>query len=115
MIEAQMGTEKTMLNEFRWDERYRREAIAPVQNKIGQLFASPLLRNVLEEHRVTAVIHFAAYAYVGESVGNPRKYYRNNVAGTLNLLDAMLDAGVRDIVFSSTCAVYGEPVRVPID
>ena len=46
---------------------------------------------------------------------NPRKYYRNNVAGTLNLLDAMVDAGVRDIVFSSTCATYGEPVRVPID
>ena len=61
-----------------------------------------------------AVIHFAAYAYVGESVTNPRKYFGNNVAGTLNLLDAMLDAGVRDVVFSSTCATYGEPQRVPI-
>ena len=59
----------------------------------------------------TRSIHFAAYAYVGESVTNPRKYFRNNVAGTLNLLDAMLDAGVRDIVFSSTCATYGEPQR----
>ena len=64
---------------------------------------------------MTAVVHFAAYAYVGESVTNPRKYFRNNVAGTLNLLDAMVDAGVRDIVFSSTCATYGEPQRVPID
>ena len=60
------------------------------------------------------MIQFAAYAYVGESVTNPRKYFRNNVVNTLNLLDAMVDAGVRDIVFSSTCATYGEPIRVPI-
>jgi UDP-glucose-4-epimerase GalE len=73
------------------------------------------VRRTLEEHRVSAVIHFAAYTYVGESVTNPRKYFHNNVVNTLNLLDAMVDAGVRDIVFSSTCATYGEPVRVPID
>ena len=81
----------------------------------GDLADGPLIKRVLEQHAVTAVVHFAAYAYVGESVTNPRKYFRNNVAGTLNLLDAMVDAGVRDIVFSSTCATYGEPVRVPID
>ena len=75
----------------------------------GDLADGALIKRVLEEHEVTAVVHFAAYAYVGESVTNPRKYFRNNVAGTLNLLDAMLDAGVRDIVFSSTCATYGEP------
>ena len=80
----------------------------------GDLADGALIRRVLEQHEVTAVVHFAAYAYVGESVTHPRKYYRNNVAGTLNLLDAMLDAGVRDIVFSSTCATYGEPQRVPI-
>ena len=80
----------------------------------GDLADGALIKRVLEEHAVTAVVHFAAYAYVGESVTNPRKYYRNNVAGTINLLDAMLDAGVRDIVFSSTCATYGEPQRVPI-
>jgi UDP-glucose-4-epimerase GalE len=80
----------------------------------GDLADGALIRRVLKEHEVTAVVHFAAYAYVGESVTNPRKYYRNNVAGTINLLDAMLDAGVRDIVFSSTCATYGEPQRVPI-
>ena len=68
----------------------------------GDLADGALIKRVLEEHKVTAVVHFAAYAYVGESVTNPRKYYGNNVAGTLNLLDAMLDAGVRDIVFSST-------------
>jgi UDP-arabinose 4-epimerase len=80
----------------------------------GDLADSELIARVLREHQITAVIHFAAYAYVGESVQNPRKYFRNNVANTLNLLDAMLDAGVKDIVFSSTCATYGEPTQVPI-
>jgi len=80
----------------------------------GDLADRPLLTDVMKQHRVDAVIHFAAYAYVGESVTNPRKYFGNNVTGSLNLLDAMLDAGVRDVVFSSTCATYGEPQRVPI-
>jgi len=80
----------------------------------GDLADRPLLVDVMKRHRVDAVIHFAAYAYVGESVTNPRKYFGNNVTGSLNLLDAMLDAGVRDVVFSSTCATYGEPQRVPI-
>jgi UDP-arabinose 4-epimerase len=80
----------------------------------GDLADRALLIDVMKRHRVDAVIHFAAYAYVGESVTNPRKYFGNNVTGTLSLLDAMLDAGVRDVVFSSTCATYGEPVRVPI-
>jgi UDP-glucose-4-epimerase GalE len=80
----------------------------------GDLADAELVKQVLLEHRITAVIHFAAYAYVGESVAHPRKYFRNNVVSTLNLLDAMVDAGVRDIVFSSTCATYGEPREVPI-
>ena len=80
----------------------------------GDLADRASLADVLKRHRVDAVIHFAAYAYVGESVTNPRKYYGNNVGGTMNLLDAMVDAGVRDIVFSSTCATYGEPQKVPI-
>jgi UDP-glucose-4-epimerase GalE len=71
------------------------------------------LRQVLP--RVEAVVHFAAHAYVGESVTNPRKYFRNNVEGGLVLLNAMVDAGVKKIIFSSTCAVYGEPAKVPID
>jgi UDP-arabinose 4-epimerase len=81
----------------------------------GDLQDSGLLRRTLEEHRIDAVIHFAAYAYVGESVQNPRKYFDNNVGGTLSLLNAMLDAGVRDIIFSSSCATYGVPNRVPIN
>jgi UDP-glucose-4-epimerase GalE len=62
-----------------------------------------------------AVMHFAAYAYVGESVTNPQKYFRNNVEGGLALLNGALEAGVKKIIFSSTCAVYGEPAKVPID
>jgi len=64
--------------------------------------------------RVDGVMHFAAHAYVGESVENPRKYFRNNVEGALSLLNSTLDAGIRRFVFSSTCAVYGEPAKVPI-
>ena len=64
--------------------------------------------------RVDAVMHFAAHAYVGESVTNPRKYFRNNVTDAITMLNATVDAGVRHFVFSSTCAVYGVPERVPI-
>lgn len=64
--------------------------------------------------RVDAIMHFAAHAYVGESVTNPRKYFRNNVADALTLLNAAIDAGVRHFVFSSTCAVYGIPEHIPI-
>ena len=65
--------------------------------------------------RVEAVMHFAAFAYVGESVENPRKYFQNNVNAALNLLNTAQECGVRHFVFSSTCAVYGVPARVPID
>lgn len=80
----------------------------------GNLGDRDLLRQVMREHRVEGVIHFAACAYVGESVYDPRKYFQNNVANTLALLDAMMDAGVARIVFSSTCATYGLPESLPI-
>lgn len=72
------------------------------------------IQQVLKQYHVEAVIHFAAHAYVGESVAQPRKYFRNNVINTLNLLDAMLEVGVSCIVFSSTCATYGIPLEIPI-
>lgn len=75
------------------------------RDAMARLFAS---------RRFDLVIHFAASAYVGESVQNPRKYYTNNVMGTLNLLHAMLDAGVSKLIFSSTCASYGIAHEVPI-
>ena len=72
------------------------------------------IETVFEQYPIDAVMHFAAYAYVGESVTNPEKYYFNNVACTLNLLRAMRTHGCNKIIFSSTCATYGEPGRVPI-
>lgn len=73
------------------------------------------VRRLLIDHRADAVMHFAAWLAVGESVAKPLEYYQNNVTGTLAVLAAMRDAGVQRFVFSSTCAVYGEPARVPID
>jgi UDP-arabinose 4-epimerase len=70
--------------------------------------------HALSDHQIEAVIHFAANAYVGESMQNPAKYFRNNVANMLNLLEAMHESGVRQMVFSSSCATYGIPERVPI-
>jgi UDP-arabinose 4-epimerase len=68
----------------------------------------------IKTYQVSAVMHFAAYAYVGESVADPARYYRNNLIGTLSLLEAMHETGVDKIVFSSTCATYGIPEVVPI-
>ena len=81
----------------------------------GSLADQGRLREVFATHKVEAVVHFAASALVGESMSQPTKYFRNNTVATLNLLDAMREAGVATIVFSSTCATYGDPVRVPID
>ena len=78
----------------------------------GDIADDAKLRPVLA--RVDAVMHFAAHAYVGESVADPRKYFRNNVLAALSLLNCALDAGIRRFVFSSTCAVYGLPEQIPI-
>jgi UDP-arabinose 4-epimerase len=80
----------------------------------GDLHERARLVEAMGAHGVTAVMHFAAFAYVGESVGNPELYYRNNVGGTLALLDGMREARVETIVFSSTCAIYGIPDALPI-
>jgi len=73
------------------------------------------IRKALDDHGIDAVIHFAACAYVGESMQDPGKYFQNNVAGTLNLLEAMHGAGVSKIVFSSSCATYGIPESLPLN
>ena len=82
---------------------------------VGDTSDRSLLRQIFADYKIDAVMHFAAYAYVGESVDNPAKYYRNNFVGTLTLLEAMLEAEVNNFVFSSTCATYGEPESVPIE
>jgi UDP-glucose 4-epimerase len=73
------------------------------------------VRKALADHSVDAVMHFAAWLDVGASVANPLGYYHNNVTGTLSVLDAMREKGVGQFIFSSTCATYGEPERVPMD
>ncbi|MGB6160281.1 MAG: UDP-glucose 4-epimerase GalE [Acidobacteriaceae bacterium] len=82
-----------------------------VQGDIGD---RALLVKVMREHRVSAVLHFAAFAYVGESMIHPEKYFENNVTKSLALLDASLEVGVPHVVFSSSCATYGMPDRMPI-
>jgi UDP-arabinose 4-epimerase len=81
---------------------------------VGDVMNRHQLLQAIDRHQVEAVMHFAAFAYVGESVQSPAKYFRNNAATTVNLLEVMAQTGVRDLVFSSTCAVYGIPAEVPI-
>jgi len=80
----------------------------------GDLSDRSRLEELFTAYDFTAVMHFAAFAYVGESITNPAKYYRNNVMGTLNLLETMCAHDVKQMVFSSTCATYGEPEVTPI-
>ena len=80
----------------------------------GELADRQRLRAAIEQYQVAAVMHFAAYAYVGESVADPALYYRNNLVGSLSLFEAMRESGIGRIVFSSTCATYGIPDSVPI-
>ena len=86
----------------------------------GRLVEADLLNEaaldaVFKEHRIAAVIHAAGSAYVGESLSNPQKYFRNNIKGSLNLFDAMVRHGVNNLVFSSSCTTYGLPRQLPID
>ncbi|MEL6728951.1 MAG: UDP-glucose 4-epimerase GalE [Pseudomonadota bacterium] len=81
----------------------------------GDILDRDALFSAMEKTKPDAVAHFAALAYVGESVEHPNIYYRSNVTGSINLLDAMLGVGVEKMVFSSTCATYGEPQYLPID
>jgi UDP-glucose 4-epimerase len=92
-----------------------RGAVAPgIPFHVGDLGDEAFVGRVLREERIDVVMHFAAYCYVGESVTAPLKYYFNNVAATLHLLNAMIDAGVKKFVFSSTCATFGVPASLPI-
>ena len=81
----------------------------------GDIGDSDLVGKIAAEHDITACMHFSAYAYVGESVEEPSKYFNNNVVQTIALLDKLVELGIRQFVFSSTCATYGEPRYTPID
>ena len=94
--------------------RGHRELVRDAELVVGDVGDRATVRSILRDHGIDVVLHFAAYAYVGESVADPLRYYRNNVAGTIELLGAMVEVGVKRIVFSSTCATYGVPREIPI-
>ncbi|MFC1858030.1 UDP-glucose 4-epimerase GalE [Thermodesulfobacteriota bacterium] len=94
--------------------RGHREAVKWGSLIEGSIADSDLLREIFAQYQISAVMHFAAFAYVGESVESPALYYQNNVANTINLLEAMLENDVLNFIFSSSCAVYGEPQEIPI-
>lgn len=91
-----------------------RDAVRWGEFEEGDMSDAERLREVFRKHKISGVMHFAAYAYVGESVQDPEKYYFNNVLATLNLLQVMREFGVKNFIFSSTCATYGVPSQIPI-
>jgi len=92
----------------------RREAVIDAPLVVGDIADRDLVTATCNEHGVTQVVHFAAYKAVGESMSIPAKYFRNNVSGTVELVEACLAAGAKDIVFSSSCSVQGTPATVPV-
>jgi UDP-glucose 4-epimerase len=108
------GYQLIILDNLVYGHRQIVESVLKTTLIIGDISDRPLLDQIFQQYKIDAVIHFAAYAYVGESVQRPDRYYRNNVAGTLTLLEAMVTAGIKNIVFSSTCATYGIPEKLPI-
>jgi UDP-glucose 4-epimerase len=92
----------------------RAAAVIDAPLMVGDITDRDLVESICREDGITQVVHFAAYKSVGESMEHPEKYWRNNVAGTVELIEGCLAAGVRDIVFSSSCSVYGTPDVVPV-
>lgn len=110
----QAGYDVVILDNLVYGHRDLVESVLQVELIEGDMNDRDLLDRLFASHPIAGVMHFAAYAYVGESVSDPAKYYRNNVIGTVTLLEAMLAANVKQLVFSSTCATYGVPKSVPI-
>ena len=110
----QAGYEVVILDNLVYGHRDLVEQVLRVELIEGDTSDRLLLDNLFQSRNFAAVMHFSAYAYVGESVTDPAKYYRNNVLGTLTLLESMLAASIKNFVFSSTCATYGVPNFIPI-
>jgi UDP-glucose-4-epimerase GalE len=108
---AERGHEVTVVDNL---AEGHRAAVGKLPLVVADLLDRERITALILDKRIEAVMHFAAFAYVGVSVREPAKYYHNNIVGTLALLDAMRAGGVDRIVFSSTCATYGNPLRVPI-
>ncbi|HEY9761501.1 MAG TPA: UDP-glucose 4-epimerase GalE [Trichocoleus sp.] len=110
----QAGYEPIVLDDLSYGHRELLEEGLKAKLIVGDICDRTLLDQIFSTHQIDAVMHFAAFIAVGESVSDPAKYYRNNVAGTLTLLEAMAAASIKKFVFSSTCALYGNPKFVPI-
>ncbi|MDC0834093.1 UDP-glucose 4-epimerase [Leptolyngbya valderiana BDU 20041] len=108
------GYEVLVLDNLVYGHRDLLETVLKVEFVVGDTTDRPLLDRLFQTHDIAAVMHFAAYIFVGESVTDPAKYYHNNVVGTLTLLEAMRSASVDKFVFSSTCATYGIPQFMPL-
>jgi len=108
------GYHVIVLDNLEYGHREFVEDILQVELVVGDIGDRTTLDKLFATHAIAAVVHFAAYIAVGESVTDPAKYYRNNVSGTLTLLEAMVAAGVKKLVFPSTCAIYGMPKQVPM-
>jgi len=108
------GYRVVILDNLIYGHRDLVEKVLKVELIEGDIGDRALLDQIFSDHEIAAVVHFAAYAYVGESTSDPAKYYANNVCGTLTLLQAMVCAGIDKLVFSSTCAIYGIPNSLPI-
>ncbi|MGE5655253.1 MAG: UDP-glucose 4-epimerase GalE [Actinomycetota bacterium] len=110
----QAGYEVIVLDNLSYGHRELIEQGLQVKLIVGDTTDRALLDDLFATHAIAAVMHFAAFIAVGESVVEPDKYYRNNVVGTLTLLEAMVAASVKNFVFSSTCAIYGMPKTIPM-
>ncbi len=108
----QQGRQVVVLDSMEFGNAAAIPGVPLIQADVGDRDA---VRTTVEEHDVDAVIHFAAYKAPGESMENPGRYFANNVASTSVLVETLKDAGVHRVVFSSTCAVYGTPDRLPVD
>lgn len=108
------GYEVIVLDNLSYGHRELVEQVLQVKLIVGDTNDRTLLDRLFATYPIAAVMHFAAYIAVGESVTDPGKYYQNNVAGTLTLLEAMMAASIKKFVFSSTCAIYGMPQTVPM-
>jgi UDP-glucose 4-epimerase len=95
--------------------RGHQEAVpSDIELEVINLLDADKLKPLLEKHKIEAIVHFAAFAYVGESVESPAEYYQNNVVGSFNLIKAAAEIGIKKFVFSSTCSLYGNPDSIPI-
>lgn len=108
------GYEAIVLDNLEYGHRELVEDVLQAELVVGDISDRALLDKLFATYQIAAVVHLAAYIAVGESVSDPVKYYRNNVAGTLTLLEAMVAADVKKIVFASTCSIFGLPQQVPM-